>query len=300
MTATEFLSMDTPTIIVNLLISLIITAFAYLFVPAILVISKKKFQASTINKIAIINAIAVVILFSAIKGEAATGGFILWSWVAYLLLKKKCLLKPKSFTAPAQGSVYQTPHKSGIYGSDIALQKEEQQETAQEAPQQAKRVKYCTHCGAEIDLEAVVCVSCGCVAGDINPVTAPEQKKPKRKIGRIACVVAGILVLCISVAANIYQAASYAENTAKLQSDIDALTTRNTALKDYTTELQRDLREYEALAEFCDEFVVFVEDDGTSLYHKFECSKFKGSSFWVFNIAAAEVEGYDPCPSCYK
>ena len=51
--------------------------------------------------------------------------------------------------------------------------------------------------------------------------------------------------------------------------------------------------------DFFDRFVVFVEDDGTNKYHKYECSKFKGDSFWAFNIDAAKDEGYTACPYCH-
>ena len=51
--------------------------------------------------------------------------------------------------------------------------------------------------------------------------------------------------------------------------------------------------------DFVDEFIVFVEDDGTNLYHKYECFKFKGNSFWAFNVEAAIYEGYTACPYCH-
>lgn len=31
-------------------------------------------------------------------------------------------------------------------------------------------MKYCNHCGKEIDEKAVVCVHCGCAVGGVNPV----------------------------------------------------------------------------------------------------------------------------------
>ena len=44
--------------------------------------------------------------------------------------------------------------------------------------------------------------------------------------------------------------------------------------------LNRDIASYEKLASFIDDYVVFIEDDGTNLYHKFNCYKFRGDSFW--------------------
>ena len=52
--------------------------------------------------------------------------------------------------------------------------------------------------------------------------------------------------------------------------------------------------------EFYDECIVFVEDDGTDLYHIYECDRFKGDYFWAYNIEQAEYRGYKPCPICHR
>ena len=49
---------------------------------------------------------------------------------------------------------------------------------------------------------------------------------------------------------------------------------------------------------FYDEYVVFVEDNNTNLYHKYNCSRFGDEVFWAYNIDAAIDKGYDPCPIC--
>ena len=54
---------------------------------------------------------------------------------------------------------------------------------------------------------------------------------------------------------------------------------------------------YDKIA-FFDENVVFIEDDGTNLYHKYDCTKFVGNSYWAHNIEYAEYLGCTPCPSC--
>ncbi len=33
-------------------------------------------------------------------------------------------------------------------------------------------MKYCTHCGAELADEAVICPKCGCAVGNVNPFNA--------------------------------------------------------------------------------------------------------------------------------
>ncbi|CCX74347.1 unknown [Firmicutes bacterium CAG:83] len=62
--------------------------------------------------------------------------------------------------------------------------------------------------------------------------------------------------------------------------------------------LDRDIASYEKLASFIDDYVVFIEDDGTNLYHKFNCYKFRGDSFWVYNTENAVQRGFSPCPIC--
>ena len=62
--------------------------------------------------------------------------------------------------------------------------------------------------------------------------------------------------------------------------------------------LDRDIASYEKLASFIDDYVVFIEDDGTNLYHKFSCYKFRGDSFWYDNTENAVQQGFSPCPIC--
>ena len=52
--------------------------------------------------------------------------------------------------------------------------------------------------------------------------------------------------------------------------------------------------------EFIDNNIVFIEDDGTDLYHKYDCHKFIGSTYWAHNIDYAEYIGYSPCPICHN
>ena len=51
---------------------------------------------------------------------------------------------------------------------------------------------------------------------------------------------------------------------------------------------------------FLDTYVVFVNNDGSKLYHKYDCPNFNKSSFWAYSRKLAESNGYDPCPTCCK
>ena len=46
-------------------------------------------------------------------------------------------------------------------------------------------------------------------------------------------------------------------------------------------------------------YAAIVPDDGTDLYHSYICEDLDTSSFWIYNISAAEQKGYYPCPKCF-
>ena len=52
-------------------------------------------------------------------------------------------------------------------------------------------------------------------------------------------------------------------------------------------------------ADLMDSYVVFVEDDGTGLYHKYDCPRFVQRSFWAYSRKLAEKNHYTPCPDCF-
>lgn len=64
--------------------------------------------------------------------------------------------------------------------------------------------------------------------------------------------------------------------------------------------LEQELQQDREKLDFFDGHIVMVEDDNTNLYHKYECYRFKGNDFWVYNVENAEYLGYDPCPNCCK
>ena len=54
-------------------------------------------------------------------------------------------------------------------------------------------MKYCTHCGAEINDEAVICIKCGCWIG--APVANAVPQKGKMNI----CALVGFILSMVSV-----------------------------------------------------------------------------------------------------
>ena len=51
-------------------------------------------------------------------------------------------------------------------------------------------------------------------------------------------------------------------------------------------------------AQFLDKYVVFVENNGTRLYHKYDCEDFIGDSFWTYSPKLAQAQGFSACPKC--
>ena len=47
-----------------------------------------------------------------------------------------------------------------------------------------------------------------------------------------------------------------------------------------------------------DSYVVFVNNDGTGLYHRYDCGTFLKSNFWAYSRKLAQNNGYTACPVC--
>ena len=97
------------------------------------------------------------------------------------------------------------------------------------------------------------------------------------------------------------------------QKELEKATDENAALEEQVTALEREnerLRaDYDALyatvdaqsekLRFVDSYVVFVEDDGTGNYHRYDCGKFLKKNFWAYSRKLAERQGYTPCAQCF-
>lgn len=322
-----------------LLLSLIITIVAYGAVPFIIAktrkspITKKKYRGLCYG----IN-IAVVFLFIIINGEASSGGaYFLWttvfSSVGINILSKRgiiangeylkddpnrmtecksCGYKDKNFfnACPKCGKyakqyIYLNENSSANKNNakdtssfpDLDIDKMTSQEAAeylvaeqlgeQYAPQKdtkptkTQKNKFCSQCGALIDSETKKCTGCG--------------KKGSKFTIRSLTVTLLAIGLSLSVILNIVQLA----NTTDLNNNIEYWKNKANKLEDNVSDLRNDLLENKELVTFIDDFVVFVEDDGTDYYHKYECNKFKGDYFWAYNVDAAKEQGYTACPNCH-
>lgn len=51
-------------------------------------------------------------------------------------------------------------------------------------------------------------------------------------------------------------------------------------------------------AAFLDQYVVFVVDNGSNVYHTYDCARFSKKNFWAYSRKLAENKGYEPCSTC--
>ncbi len=105
------------------------------------------------------------------------------------------------------------------------------------------------------------------------------------------------------------------------QQELERLTSENQDLLDAADELDRQVknltREVTALEErvetltasnalfkersdFMDNYVVFVNNDGSKLYHSYSCRYFSRQNFWAYSRKLAESNGFSPCKECQK
>lgn len=209
--------------IISLIPGLIMTAIAYLLVPAILCIigynTHRSYSLKTIRQITIINGGILWLIFYTIQynisGETnpSVSAAVIWSGVAYWMMKKILLEK------------------------DIELKSDE------------------TENDEKIEFEIV-------------------NKNEKKRSFKIPLIIVSILLI-LSFALNLYQ-----------------LGLNNQSNKERIENSEK--------LEFIDEYIVFIEDDNTEWYHKYECYRFSGEDFWAYNIDQAKNLGYEPCPVCCK
>jgi len=90
------------------------------------------------------------------------------------------------------------------------------------------------------------------------------------------------------------------ENTNKtLSTELDNARDLNSEYSSRISTLETENREYKKKADFMDQYIKVVEDDGQKTYHKYGCSYFDDSSFWAYNESqVVGQEGYTRCPYC--
>ena len=199
------------------------------------------------------------------------------------------------------GSDIKLKKSDAVKEPEVAIEPElyclERPEATKVEEQGSPYARYCSKCGNGIDPVTKICAGCG---------KQYFKGLPWKKI-RVVLV---FVLITVSIGLNVYIYSIYdvaQESLGIAHETITILTKKNNELENDAAKLRlnisalnKSLREYQDLADFCDEYVVFVRDDGTDLYHKFACDRFQNQSksFWAFNISAAKNKGHTPCPNC--
>lgn len=143
--------------------------------------------------------------------------------------------------------------------------------------------RFCRKCGHIIDDKSKKCTGCG---------------KQYFKILRFnkfwGTVIILSLFLLASVVINIYQYSEIdylSERKENLQSQVNRL-------EDKVSDLESENRKDSRALNFYKEYASLVNEN-TKKYHTYGCDDFDASSFWIYNINAAEQKGYYACPKCH-
>lgn len=225
----------------------------------------------------------------------------------------------------------EAPRSYGTFntlGSDIMLQEnaEEPKKNApiteptvkvepkhKPTPVAKKPVKYCSRCGKPIDGFSKKCTGCG--KQYFKGITM------KTVLNIIIAILLSVSLVGVFILSRenvklqkaneeLVQALAVDQNNPEITSNLDtvnselkkeikALKADITELNAQKNEIQRKLSEYADEIAFYDKYIVFVADDGTKLYHNYDCKKFQlCDSFWVYGFEEAESKGYKPCSLC--
>ncbi len=146
------------------------------------------------------------------------------------------------------------------------------------------------------------------------PAVIPE--KPVKKAAPRALVIGLVVALALSLAGNVWQGISWANNSAESAEKIrvlnNKLTQKEEAIKEYrtkvgdlNTELARVKAQKEGLYDHLDAALFLYNNigfivNGSSYYHNYECPVFQAASeYAAHNIEYCRYLGYGACPVCW-
>lgn len=321
--------MDWGSTIANIVLSLSVTVFGYLLVPIIVILKGNKYDAKKLKRINRINCIIVWILFriirTAINGEPGTGAAVfLWGAVGQHLLNKYCLeettkdcadsITSSNLSLSVEGEKPLSPNFNTLpVANRYVVSKSELpqiNETPQNTPHKVKptqvqpnqppapsqrRIKYCSRCGKLIDPDTKKCQGCG-----KQYFKGISIKKGAPLILLFLATASMVCCLCLFIRIDLQE-----EQIMEQKKEIVLYKKDISDLEEQVKELEEDKntwynywkRNYQKV-NFIDESVVFIENDRSSLYHKYECDGFVGKDYWVHNIEYAKYLGFRPCSKC--
>ena len=214
--------------------------------------------------------------------------------IAFALIAAACVMYAKMFNqinGEAQGSANEEISASAT----IAEEGNAPTATVEDPkPPETKKQRYCKFCGGAIDGNTKKCTKCG------------KQYFRIKSVKHVICYtfLIGIVLslLCVIYVRDMQHAEAYSklnEEKENLSVIIKNKDIEIDSLETVASQLRSALSSARIQISFFDKHVVFVSDDGTRLYHKYECDNFDTSHFWAFNTEAAINKGYKQCPECH-
>ena len=300
--------------ITQIIISFIITIIVYLFFPLLLILSKSEMSKKSIKRTVILNGIFCFILFSFLRNimgiESSTNiaPACIWSSIAYLLLMKKCYTSPdtthidmpvpkQQFDEPikndynimdnrisSNSTSISTDNTEPSLNSSIVDDTEKCGKAYKQPTTEKEKKKYCSKCGALIDFTTKKCTGCG-----------KQYFKGIPSIIYILIILLLLVCLCIMT----FSSNSQRSQLQYYKDNYESYKTKYETSQEQINSLREEVQINTNKLQFIDNYVVFIEDDGTNLYHIYECEEFVGEEFYVLNTEWAVAEGYKPCSKCH-
>lgn len=172
------------------------------------------------------------------------------------------------------------------------------------AKQEKSKIRFCKLCGSLIDPDTKNCTGCG--------------KQYFRFVIKPYAIILSAICLVFLVTTTIYYVRSehYKHKIEKLNESIseieNTITRKDSTIANlkaenamYLTQIEKLKTKNEDLSgklSFYDSHVVFIPNNNSDLYHKYDCFLFalvkETTPFWAFNTEQAKSKGYSPCLMC--
>lgn len=285
----------------SLAISAIVTIVVYGAFPFISArLRKKPITKKKWKRQVIISCVICMLIFSAlgsVSGSGASNGLpaLIWGTLFYnngikVLTQRGLLIDNDAATvSPSQASAVSEAESLLVEKESVLPPPSQQSEQVSHSQERSSAKDISTFPPTES-------------ISSNSPPPSENTKKQKavshQKNSRFfPLVILSVLTVCLAAYA-VYLNWEIKQVTAEYE---ELLSTRNKTISQYSSQvwsLKSDISRLEREIEFYDEHIVFVPNDGTNLYHNYDCWKWRGSSFWAYNIDAAKSRGYSACSYC--
>ena len=308
---------DQETFSLILIVSLLLTMLAYGIYPLLLARCRRKpITSKRYTLFCFLFNFLVMLIFVVLDGASSGAPYFLWTSVFSFLGKK--ILSGRNVLIDSDADENETeaptsdvadPAPAPVSNVELAHAKESAPAPVPVAsPSKPKKQKaiFCKYCGQLIDQDTKKCTGCG-----KQYFRLPKAKKSAVVLWVVILLSVAAIGLCMRQISQ-YQQQIESLNTQIAQLNTD-LETANQSAENWKSRFDQEQSEkyklqYERIAlrqdlDFFNRHVVFVLDDGSREYHKYDCLLFKyrgNAKFWAYNTEAAKSKGYKTCSLCNK